>query len=202
MAEEPVVYVVDDDPSMRRALERTIASAGWQVQLYDSGPAFLAACDPARPGCVVLDLRMPQLSGLGVQEQLQASDIHLPIIFVTAYGEVSAAVRAMKSGAVDFLEKPFSSQQLLTCIEQAIMRDAQARRAQARQAELNIRLSHLTGREREVLDLVAAGNTNREIATALGIQLRTAEIHRHQALRKMGVHSAVDLVRLLLNTSG
>ena len=194
----PIVFVVDDDPSMRRALERTITSAGWVVQTYGLGETFLDAYDPSQPGCVVLDLRMPQISGLAVQEQLAAQKASIPIIFITAFGEVSVAVQAMKAGAVDFLEKPFSSQELLTCIERAIARDREIRRQQDQQADLVARLATLTPREREVLDLVVAGSTTKEVAAQLGIQPRTVEIHRHHVIQKMGVRSAVDLVRLFL----
>ena len=197
-ADEPIVFVVDDDPSMRRALERTITSAGWVVQTYGLGETFLDAYDPSQPGCVVLDLRMPQISGLAVQEQLAAQEASIPIIFITAFGEVSVAVQAMKAGAVDFLEKPFSSQELLTCIERAIARDRETRRQQDQQADLVARLATLTPREREVLDLVVAGSTTKEVAAQLGIQPRTVEIHRHHVIQKMGVRSAVDLVRLFL----
>jgi FixJ family two-component response regulator len=197
MIAEPVVFVVDDDESMRRALERTITSAGWEVQTYASGMTFLATFDPSQAGCVVLDVRMPQMSGLDVQEQLIAQNATLPVIFITAFGEVPVAVQAMKTGAVDFIEKPFSSHQLLTCVARAIASNAEARILQDERSEIDKRLASLTTREREVLDIVAEGATTKEIAMQLGIQPRTVEIHRHHVMQKMQVRSAVELVRLL-----
>ena len=197
MTAEPVVFVVDDDESMRRALQRTITSAGWEVQTYDSGVTFLDAFDPKQSGCVVLDLRMPQMSGLDIQERLIAQNATIPVIFITAYGEVPVAVQAMKIGAVDFIEKPFSSHQLLTCISRAIASDAEERLLRDERSEIDQRLASLTTREREVLDFVAEGATTKEIATQLGIQPRTVEIHRHHVMQKMRVRSAVELVRLL-----
>jgi FixJ family two-component response regulator len=197
MTKEPVVFVVDDDESMQRALQRTITSAGWEVQTYASGVTFLDAFDPKQAGCVVLDLRMPQMSGLDVQEQLIAHNATIPVIFITAFGEVPVAVQAMKTGAVDFIEKPFSSQQLLTCIARAIARDAETRLRQDERLEIDKRLASLTMREREVLGFVNKGATTKEIAMQLGIQPRTVEIHRHHVMQKMQVRSAVELVRLL-----
>jgi two-component system response regulator TtrR len=197
-----MIFIVDDDPSMRRALHRIITSAGWQVQIYASGGDFLDAYELSQPGCVVLDLRMPHLSGLTLQELLVAREVFIPVIFITAFGEVSAAVQAMKAGAVDFLEKPFSNQHLLMCIEQAIARDAQLRRAREQHADLNARLARLTPREREVLDLVVSGYMNKEIGVQLDIQLRTVEVHRQNGMRKIGVRSVADLSRLLLIVDG
>jgi len=194
---EPIVYVVDDDPSVQRVLERTLTSAGWRVQMYESGPEFLDAFDPDRPGCLILDLRMPRMNGLTVQEKLMAMGSTLPIIFLTAFGDVPTAVQAMQAGAADFLEKPFSNQQLLRLVEQALEQEAQLRARRQRRAEREARLAHLTPREREVLDLVVAGDTNKEIAAQLGIGLRTVEMHRQQVMRKLGVRSAVDLMHLL-----
>lgn len=197
MSTEPIVYVVDDDPSVQRALERTITSAGWRVATYASGAAFLDTYAPTQPGCLILDLRMPQMSGLTVQERLKAAGSSLPIIFLTAFGEVPTAVQAMQAGAVDFLEKPFSNQQLLLRIERAMAQDAQNRSMQQRRAEREARLASLTPREREVLNQVVRGMTNKEIATQLGIQVRTVEMHRQQVMRKLGARSAVDLVNLI-----
>jgi two-component system, LuxR family, response regulator FixJ len=199
---EPIVYVVDDDPSVQRVLERTLTSAGWRVQMYESGPEFLDAFDPDRPGCLILDLRMPRMNGLTVQEKLMAMGSTLPIIFLTAFGDVPTAVQAMQAGAVDFLEKPFSNQQLLRLVEQALEQEAQLRAQRQRRAEREARLAHLTPREREVLDLVVAGDTNKEIAAQLGIGLRTVEMHRQKVMRKLGVRSAVDLMHLLYEDDG
>ena len=199
---EPIVYVVDDDPSVQRVLERTLTSAGWRVQMYESGRSFFDAFDPDQPGCLILDLRMPWMNGLTVQEKLMAMGSTLPIIFLTAFGDVPTAVQAMQAGAVDFLEKPFSNQQLLRLVEQALEQEAQLRTQRQRRAEREARLAHLTPREREVLDLVVAGDTNKEIAAQLGIGLRTVEMHRQQVMRKLGVRSAVDLMHLLYEHDG
>lgn len=195
---EPTVFVVDDDAALLRTLQRILIPAGWPVQTYDSGNAFLDAYDPTQAGCVVLDIRMPYVSGLTVQEALISRSAHIPIIFMTAYGEIPTVVQAMKAGAVDFLEKPFTSQALLTCVETAIRRDTQLRRERMQRDKIAARLACLTPREREVLDLVVGGYINKEIAAQLGIQPHTVEIHRQQAMKKLGAHSSVDLVRLVL----
>ena len=195
---EPTVFVVDDDAALLRTLQRILIPAGWPVQTYDSGNAFLDAYDPTQAGCVVLDIRMPYVSGLTVQEALISRSAHIPIIFMTAYGEIPTVVQAMKAGAVDFLEKPFTSQALLTCVETAIRRDTQLRSERMQRDKIAARLACLTPREREVLDLVVGGYINKEIAAQLGIQPRTVEIHRQQAMKKLGAHSSVELVRLVL----
>ena len=202
MSIEPIVYVVDDDLSVQRVLERILTSAGWRVQMYESGPAFLDAFDPDRPGCLILDLRMPRMNGLTVQEKLMTRGLTLPIIFLTAFGDVPTAVQAIQAGAVDFLEKPFSNQQLIRLVEQALEQDARFRAQRQRRAEREARLAHLTPREREVLDLIVAGDTNKEIAAQLGIGLRTVEMHRQQVMRKLGARSAVDLMHLLYEDDG
>jgi len=202
MSIEPIICVVDDDPSVQRVLERTLTSAGWRVQMYASGPAFLDAFDPDRPGCLILDLRMPRMNGLTVQEKLMTMGSTLPIIFLTAFGDIPTAVQAIQAGAVDFLEKPFSNQQLLRLVEQALEQDAQLRAQRQRYVEREARLAHLTPREREVLDLVVAGDTNKEIAAQLHIGLRTVEMHRQKVMRKLGARSAVDLMHLLYEDDG
>jgi FixJ family two-component response regulator len=195
MNSAPVVYVVDDDPSMRRALYRTITAGGWEVQSYASGEEFLAAYDPSRPGCVVLDLRMPNMSGLTVQEHLARREALLPVIFITAFGEIQVAVEAMKKGAIDFLEKPFSNQQLLTCIEQSLNANVRALQAQHVCEERKGRLARLTPREREVMQLLLEGCSNKVVAAELGLHIRTVEVHRQKIMRKMGVCSLVELFR-------
>ena len=202
MSAEPIVYIVDDDPSVQRTLHRTIASAGWRVESYESGVVFLDAFDPDQPGCLVLDLRMPQMNGLTVQKHLRAKGATIPIIFLTAFGEIPTAVQAVQAGAIDFLEKPVSNQQLLIRIEQAIAHDAELRAAHRRQSERAARLASLTPREREVLECVIAGDTNKEIAAQLGIQLRTVEMHRQQVMRKLGTRSAVELVHMFPTNDG
>jgi FixJ family two-component response regulator len=195
MNTEPVVYVVDDDPSMRRALCRTITASGWEVQTYASGKEFLAACEPLRPGCVVLDLRMPSMSGLTVQEHLARREVLLPVIFITAFGEVPVAVRAMKKGAIDFLEKPFSNQRLLRCIEQGLRVNAEALQARYLREKRDAQLAQLTPREREVMQLLLEGRPNKVVAAEFGLHIRTVEVHRHQIMRKMNVCSLVELFR-------
>ncbi len=196
MSADAIVYLVDDDPSVQRTLQLMIASAGWRVETYASGAAFLNAYDPAQPGCLILDLRMAQMSGLTVQSHLSEKGSTLPIIFLTAFGEIATAVQAVQAGAVDFLEKPVSNQLLLTRIEEAMARDAETRATENRQSERADRLASLTPRECEVFELVVAGDTNKEIADQLGIQLRTVETHRQQVMRKMGARSAVDLAHM------
>ena len=198
MLTEATVFLVDDDPEMLKAIARTVASAGWPVQTYPSGEAFLCAYDPTQAGCVVLDLRMPHMSGLRVQETLMERGAPIPLIFITGYGEVEAAVQAMKAGAMDFLEKPFSEQMLLACIERAMAHDARMRHEQAWRTTFAARLARLTLREREVLDLVLAGLLNKEIALRLAISQRTVELHRRRIMQKLHAESAVDLARQVL----
>jgi two-component system, LuxR family, response regulator FixJ len=202
LATEPTVFLVDDDPEMLKAIARTVASAGWPVQTYLSGEAFLSAYAPSQGGCVVLDLRMPHVSGLRVQEMLIARNARIPVIFITGYGKVAAAVQAMKAGAMDFLEKPFSEQVLLDCIEHAMAHDAQRRQEQAWHTTFAARLARLTPREREVLDLVLAGLLNKEIALRLAISQRTVELHRSRIMQKLHAESAADLARQVLWAQG
>ena len=202
MPTESTVFLVDDDPEMVKGIARTVASAGWPVQTYLSGEEFLRAYEPAQAGCVVLDVRMPRVSGLRVQATLTARQAHIPVIFITGYGEVAAAVQAMKAGAMDFLEKPFSEQMLLACIEHAMAHDAQRRQAQTCRATFAVRLARLTPREREVLDLVLAGLLNKEIALRLAISQRTVELHRGRIMQKLQAESAVDLARQVFWAQG
>ena len=202
MPTEAAVFLVDDDPEMLKAISRTVASAGWPVQTYLSGEEFLGAYEPTQAGCVVLDARMPRVSGLRVQETLTARNAHIPLIFITGYGEVAVAVQAMKAGAMDFLEKPFSEQMLLACIEHAMACDAETRQVQDRRTAFAARLAHLTRREREVLDLVLAGLLNKEIALRLAISQRTVELHRGRIMQKLHAESAVDLARQVFWAQG
>jgi FixJ family two-component response regulator len=196
---KPVVFVIDDDEATLKALTRTISSAGWDVESFSSPQSFLDVYDSDTPGCIVLDLRMPKIGGLAVQQRLAERGSRTPIIFITAYADVSAAVRAMKGGAIDFLEKPFSSEQILRRIEQAIAWDADARRGRAEQREVERRLALLTPREREVLDLILAGKLNKQIAGLLGIAQRTVEVHRQQIMKKMQAQTGIDLARMVLS---
>lgn len=195
---EPAVFVIDDDQAALKALTRTISAAGWRVESFDSPETFLESYDSERPGCIVLDLRMPETSGLTVQGRLAERGSHTPIIFITGFADVSAAVTAMKGGAVDFLEKPFSSQQLLSRIEQAVQEDAARRSVRAEQLEVEQRLARLTPREHEVLELILAGRLNKQIAAQLQIAQRTVEVHRSQIMKKMQAETGTHLVRMVL----
>jgi RNA polymerase sigma factor (sigma-70 family) len=196
METDPTVFVVDDDAAVRESLQWLIKTAGLNVECYGTAQEFLDAYDQARPGCLVLDVRMPGLSGLDLQEQLGASGMNLPIIIITGHGEVPLAVRAMKGGAIDFLEKPFSDQLLLDRIREAIARDEQDRQEQARRARAAERLALLTPREREVMAMVVDGKANKQIAASLQISQKTVEAHRAQVMRKMEAGSVAELVRL------
>jgi FixJ family two-component response regulator len=191
------VYVVDDDPAMRRSVAFLAESVGWAVTACDSAEAFLAA-RPAPPGCVVLDVRMPTMSGLELQQALHARGVALPIIFVTAHADVSLAVQAMKQGAFELLEKPFRSQELLDAIAQAVRHSSQEHVSRTERATVLARYEQLTPREREVAVRVARGQPNRAIAEVLGISAKTVQVHRQHVLEKLEVHSAAELAALLL----
>lgn len=193
---DPTVFVVDDDRDTLKALEQLFISVGLPVELFHCGDALLRAVRPERPGCVVLDVRLPGNSGLEIQEELKARGIPLPIILISGYASVPVAVRAIKSGAVDFIEKPFNDQVLLDCVQRAIALDAQRRRERAHKAEICKRYRRLTPREREVMELVAAGLSNKAIAARLGVSSRTVEIHRANVMKKMRARSFVELLRM------
>lgn len=190
------VFLVDDDPSVLRALSRLLQAAGHQVSTFRSSEAFLAAHDPATPGCVVLDLAMPGLNGLELQKALAESGCRRPIVFVTGRGDVPSSVRAMKAGAVDFLTKPVSEEDLLAAIQRAIEQDRLMRQARAELQAIAERFSTLTPREREVLQHVVAGRLNKQIAANLGTVEKTIKVHRSRVMEKMGVHTVADLVRM------
>jgi RNA polymerase sigma factor (sigma-70 family) len=198
---EPIVFVVDDDPAMRDSLRWLLESVGLQVQTYATAAEFLAGRDPSTPGCLVLDVRMPGMSGLDLQEELRRRHTDLPTIVVTGHAEVPMAVRAVKAGAIDFIEKPFSDQLLLDRVRQALEIDRQEREARARREEARRRVGHLTPREREVLDLVVAGRANKEIASALGLSPKTVEVHRARVMEKMEVDSLADLIKVAMQAS-
>ncbi len=198
MSPEPIVYIVDDDPAFRKSLVWLVESVSVHTESYPSVREFLGAYDPSRrPSCLVLDMRMPEMGGLDLLDKISAGDIHIPVIVVTAYGDVPAAVRAMKSGAVDFLEKPFSNEMLLNRIQQCLEEDKQRWRKQAVSAEIEQRLSLLTPRQREVMDLVVAGETNKEIARHLRISFKTVEAHRAEVMKKMQAASLVELMQMV-----
>jgi FixJ family two-component response regulator len=192
----PVVYVVDDEPLVRAALTRLIRSMGFEVQAFASAQQFLDATRPDAPGCLVLDVRLPDASGLDLQHTLTAAAIELPIIFITGHGDISMSVRAMKAGAVEFLTKPFKDQDLLDALREAVVRDRGARRQRAELAELRARHDLLTPREREVFPLVTTGLLNKQIAAELGTSEKTVKIHRAQVMHKMAANSVADLVRM------
>jgi FixJ family two-component response regulator len=194
----PVVFVVDDDPAMRDSLRWLIESTGVQVETFADAQTFLARIRPEVPGCLVLDVRMPGMSGLDLQSELARRGIGLPTIVVTGHAEVPMAVRAVKAGAIDFIEKPFSDQLLLDRVRQGIEMDRLARHGRAQRADVLRRLSLLTQREREVLDLVVAGRANKEIAAALRLSPKTVEVHRAHVMEKMQASSVAELVRLAL----
>ena len=191
-----VVFVVDDDPSMRRSLESLLRSVGHDVRLFSSAQEFMQAERPDAPGCLVLDVRLPGMSGLAFQEELAKADVALPVIFVTGHGDVPMTVRAMKAGAAEFLTKPFDDQVLLDAVHAAIERDHARRRDAASRATLKARYDELTERERQVMKLVVAGQVNKQIAAELGLSLVTVKVHRGQVMRKMLAKSVAELVRM------
>jgi FixJ family two-component response regulator len=193
---EAIVYVVDDDASMREALESLIRSVGLKVTTFISAQDFLRSERPDAPACLVLDVRLPGLSGLDLQRELTQAGIQLPVIFITGHGDIPMTVRAMKAGAVEFLTKPFRDQDLLDAIGQALDRDRAARHQRAELTELRGRYEQLTPREREVMGLVVAGRLNKQIAAALGTSEITIKIHRSQVMHKMQADSLADLVRM------
>jgi FixJ family two-component response regulator len=196
MEPEPVVRVVDDDASVRHSLEWLLGSVGLEVRVYASAAAFLADASPDRPGCLVVDVRMPGMSGLDLHECLAERGIDLPVIVISGHADVPMAVRALKAGAFDFIEKPFNDQCLLDKIQDAIALDAERRRETAELADVLQRLGRLTPREREVLEHVLAGNANKEIARQLAVSTKTVESHRAHVMTKMGAGSLSQLVEM------
>ena len=190
------VFVIDDDSSMRRSLDSLLRSVGLDVHTYASTQEFMRAERPDAPGCLVLDVRLPGMSGLTFQQELAKAGIALPVIFITGHGDVPMTVRAMKAGAADFLTKPFDEQVLLDAVDAAIERDRARRGDATRLADLEVRYGALTEREREVMKLVVAGRVNKQIAAELGLSLVTVKVHRGQVMRKMLAKSVPDLVRM------
>ena len=191
-----VVFVIDDDASMRDAVSRLLNAVGLTVQTFASAREFLAGKLPDVPGCAVLDVRLPGLSGLDLQREMVERGIHIPVIFITGHGDIPMSVQAMKAGAVEFLTKPFRDQDLLDAVRAGIQLDRQGRKERAELAELRDGLRQLTPREREVMSLVVAGLLNKQIAMRLGASEKTIKIHRSHVMQKMRADSLADLVRM------
>jgi len=196
MTLRPVIHVVDDDESVRGAMKRLLAAAGYGVRTYASAGEFLLHPPQDTPGCLLLDLRMPGPSGLDLQESLVRHGVRLPVIFFTGHGDLATGIRAMKAGAVDFLTKPVERKPLLAAIENALQADAARRASHGANADLRARFAQLTAREREVFELVVAGQLNKQIAGALGIAERTVKAQRAQVMTKLGAATAAELGRI------
>ncbi len=196
------VYIVDDDEPMRDSLVWLLESHGFAIEAYPSGESFLEAYREEMRGCLVLDVRMPGMSGLELHERIIARRATLPVIFITGHGDVPMAVSALKKGAVDFLEKPFGDDEILRLIERCLKMEAAERDEQVHQERVRERLATLTGREREVMDLVVGGKLNKQIADELGISIKTVEVHRARVMEKMAVGSVAELVQAVVAGKG
>lgn len=200
--QQGVVFIVDDDEALRDSLRWLIESVGLMVETHDSADSFLQSYYPGQSGCLLLDVRMPGMSGLELQEQLESRDIRLPIVIITGHGDVAMAVRAMKAGAMDFIEKPFDDELLLASIQRALSLDVEQRKSRATQAEILARLAHLTRREHQVMELVTTGKANKQIASELNVSAKTVEAHRAHVMEKMQANSLAELVRMSMLASG
>jgi RNA polymerase sigma factor (sigma-70 family) len=197
VSEKPIIHVVDDDDSLRKAVTRLLRAAGYDVRAYASAGEFLLASrENNRRGCVLLDVRMPGPSGLDLQEALAREEEPLPVIFLTAYGDIPTSVRAMKAGAVDFLTKPIKRDMLLSAVRTALARDLRLHTSHEQRRDLRMRFTKLTPRERDVFELVVAGRLNKQIAAELGMAERTVKAHRAQVMTKMQAKSLAELVHL------
>lgn len=193
--EKPLVYIVDDDEAIRDSLSMLMSSVGLASRTFESAVEFLESYDPAAHSCLVADIRMPGLSGLELQQELNGRGVAMPLLFITGHGDVPMAVKAMQDGAIDFLQKPFRDQDLIDRIHKALQRDSSTRQEQLRVQSLRERLEKLTPREREVMEKVVRGCANKVIAMDLGVSQRTVELHRARVMQKMGVRSLAELVR-------
>jgi FixJ family two-component response regulator len=196
MDTQPVVFVVDDDLGVRDAIRKLIASVGLRVETFGSAGEFFSCSRPDVPACLVLDVRLPDVSGLEFQRALAEARVEIPIIFITGHGDIPMSVRAMKAGAVEFLTKPFRGQELLDAIQEAIAKDRVARAERAQMNQIRARYETLTPREKEVLHLVASGMLNKQVAAELGASELTIKTHRGRVMQKMGADSLADLVRM------
>jgi two-component system response regulator FixJ len=199
MTANPIVMVVDDDSGVRNAMRTLLKSVGIQSALYASAQEFLGAYQPTQPGCLVLDIRMPGMSGLELQQELNLRGAVIPVIFMSGHGDIPMAVEAMQHGAFDFLQKPFRDQDLLDRIQRAIMKDGELRKSLGEHTRIKSHLDSLTPREREVLDLMTQGKQNKAIAQVLDVSPRTIEIHRARVMEKMGAQSIAELVRMMID---
>jgi two-component system response regulator FixJ len=198
----PTVFVVDDDEGVRNSLRFLLKSVGLATRTLASAGEFLEVYDPSQPGCLVLDVRMPGISGLELQQQLNLRGAVIPVIFITGHGDIPMAVEAMQQGACDFLQKPFRDQDLIDRIQRALERDARSRAALGEHARIRERLDSLTPREREVLALMTRGKPNKIMAAELGVSQRTIEIHRARVMEKSGAASLAQLVRMVMDLGG
>jgi FixJ family two-component response regulator len=197
MQQVPTVFVVDDDADVRQSLRALVQSVGLRVEVYPNAMVFLENLAPERPGCLVLDVRLPGMSGLELQKELAARRVDIPIIMTTGYADVSVAVEAMKAGAFDFIEKPFSLQRVLDSIQRAIAQHVSLRRDREEREEIRGRIAQLSRRERQVADMVADGMTSSAIALRLGLQRKTVEVYRSHVNKKLRARNVADLVRLV-----
>jgi two-component system response regulator FixJ len=199
MNKNPVVMVVDDDSGVRNAMRALLKSVGLNATLYGSAQEFLGAYDPHQPGCLLLDIRMPGMSGMELQQELNLRGAVVPVIFMSGHADIPMAVEAMQHGAFDFLQKPFRDQDLLDRIQKAIAKDGERRLALGERSRIKSHLESLTEREREVLDLLTTGKQNKQIAQDLGVSPRTIEIHRARVMEKMDAQSVAELVRMMMD---
>jgi len=196
---EPIVFIVDDDDAVRESLNWLISSIDLKVEAYASAGDFLGQCRPNQSGCLITDVRMPELSGLELQDELNRRGCDLPVIVITGHGDVQTAVRAMKAGAFDFVEKPFNDQLLLDLVNRAVATSMESTREQTQQAEVQSRVDTLTPREKEVLEHISSGESNKGIAHLLGISEKTVEAHRAKVMGKMRVKSLAELVKMVMS---